>query len=107
MIRASITPGMARTRLNSPSVSMVAPTILCRRSECRGAPTGASLRVPHFPRRPPGTCGSREDPHVIAVGLDPEHLVTSCHRLPSGKNEHLSAGSPELDLLAIFIPKSR
>ena len=29
--------------------SMVAPTILCRRSECRGAPTGASLRVPHFP----------------------------------------------------------
>jgi hypothetical protein len=33
--------------------------------------------------------------------------MTPGHRLPSGKNEHLSAGSPELDLLAIFIPKSR
>src|SRR5450759_3738619 len=74
---------MARTRFNSPSVSMVAPTILCRRSECRGAPTGASLRVPHFPGGPPGTCGSREDPHVIAVRLDPEHLVPSGHGLPS------------------------
>src|SRR5664280_460967 len=102
MMRASITPGMARTRLNRSSESMVAPTILCRRSECRGSTVGAGLRVPHFPGRPPGTCGSREDPHVIAVRLDPEHLVPSGHGLPSRKNEHLSAGSPELDLLAIF-----
>src|ERR1035437_1269104 len=98
---------MARTRFNSPSVSMVAPTILCRRSECRGAPTGASLRVPHFPGGPPGTCGSREDPHVIAIRLDPEHLVTSGHGLPSREPEHLAAGSPDLDLLAVIVPKNR
>src|ERR1019366_756771 len=103
MIRASITPGMARTRFNRSSVSMVAPTILCRRSECRGAPTGASLRVPHFPGGPPGTCGSREDPHVIAVRLDPEHLMTPGHRLPRRKAEHLAARSPDLDLLTVLI----
>src|ERR1017187_3100632 len=83
------------------------PTILCRRSECRGAPVGAGLRVPHFPRRPPGTCGSREDPHVIAVRLDPEDLVTTSHGLPRRKAEHLSGRSPDLDLLTILIPKCR
>src|ERR1035437_834943 len=98
---------MARTRFNSPSVSMVAPTILCRRSECRGAPTGASLRVPHFPGGPPGTCCPSEDPHVIAVRLYPELLVPSGHGLPSREPEHLPAGSPELDLLPILIPKCR
>src|SRR5450756_3152398 len=106
-MEASITPGMARTRSNRSSVSMVAPTILCRRSERRGAPVGAGLGVPHFPRRPPGTCGSREDPHVIAVRLDPEDLVTSGHGLPSRKPEHLSARSPELDLLTVLVPESR
>src|ERR1035437_4564425 len=83
------------------------PTILCRRSECRGAPVGAGLRVPHFPSRPPGTCGSGQDPHVIAIRLDPEHLVTSGHSLPSREPEHLAAGSPDLDLLAVIVPKSR
>src|ERR1035437_144375 len=67
------------TAFNSPSVSMVAPTILCRGSECRGAPVGTGLGVPRFPRGPPGTCGSREDPHVVAVRLDPEHLMTPGH----------------------------
>src|ERR1035437_81085 len=107
MIRVSITPGMARTRSNRSSVSMIAPLYLCRRSECRGAPVGAGLRVPHFPSRPPGTCGSREDPHVIAVRLDPEDLVPSGHGLPSREPEHLAAGSPDLDLLAVIVPKSR
>src|SRR5665647_1046574 len=107
MIEAAITPGIARTRFNSSSVSMVAPTILCRRSECRGAPTGASLRVPRFPGGPPGTCGSREDPHVIAVRLYPEYLMTSSHRLPSREPEHLATGSPELDLLTVLVPESR
>src|ERR1017187_8183574 len=107
MIRVSITPGIARTRFNRSSESMVAPTILCRRSECRGSTVGAGLRIPHFPRRPPGTCGSREDPHVIAVRLYPEDLVPSSHRQPSRKAEHLAGRSPDLDLLAVFIPKSR
>src|ERR1035437_378896 len=107
MIRVSITPGMARTRSNRSSVSMIAPAILCRGSECRRAPVRAGLRVPHLPRRPPGTCGSREDPHVIAVRLDPEHLVTSGHGLPRRKAEHLSGRSPDLDLLAVIVPKSR
>src|ERR1035437_6303260 len=98
---------MARTRFNSPSVSMVAPTILCRRSECRGAPTGASLRVPHFPGGPPGTAGSREDQDLSADNLDSEYLMTSSHRLPSREPEHLAAGSPELDLLTVLVPESR
>ena len=55
------------------------PTILCRRSECRGAPGGAGLRVPHFPRRPPGTCGSREDPHVVTENAAQEILGTLFH----------------------------
>src|SRR5665647_2418085 len=106
-MEASITPGMARTRFNRSSVSMVAPTILCRRSECRGAAIGASLCVPRFPGRPPGTTGSREDPHVIAVGLDPEHLVTSGDGLTRREPEHLAAGSPDLDLLTVLVPESR
>src|ERR1019366_5176981 len=107
MMRASITPGMARTRLNRSSESMVVPTILCRRSECRGSTVGAGLRVPHFPRRPPGTCCPSEDQDVIAVRLYPEHLVTSGHGLPRRKAELLAGRSPDLDLLAVFIPKSR
>src|SRR5664279_5482074 len=107
MIRSSITPGMARTRLNRSSESMVAPTILCRRSECRGSTVGAGLRVPHFPRGPPGTAGSGQDQDVIAVRLDPEDLVPSSHRQPSRKPEHLSGGSPKVDLLPILIPKCR
>src|ERR1017187_6206289 len=107
MIRASITPGMARTRFSRSSESMVAPTILCRRSECRGSTVGAGLRIPRFPRRPPGTCGSREDPYVIAVGLDPQHLVTSGDGLTRREPEHLAAGSPELDLLTVLVPESR
>src|ERR1019366_4967397 len=107
MIRASITPGMARTRFNRSSESMVAPTILCRRSERRGAPVGAGLRVPHFPCWPPGTTGSREDQDVIAIRLHPEDLVPSGHGLPSREPEHLAAGSPDLDLLAVIVPKSR
>src|ERR1035437_4211185 len=95
MLEASITPGMARTRFNRSSESMVAPTILCRWSERRGAPVGAGLRVAHFPRGPPGTCGSREDPDVIAVRLDPEDLVTPGPRLP------------DLDLLSVLVPESR
>src|SRR5665647_2083320 len=107
-MEASITPGMALTRLNRSSVSMIAPTILCRRSERRGAPVGAGLRVAHFPRGPPGTTGSREDQDVIAIRLHPEDLVTSGHGLPSRKNEHLSgAGSPDVDLLSVLVPESR
>src|ERR1017187_9699226 len=107
MIRASITPGIARTRFNRSSESMVAPTILCRGSECRGAPVGAGLRVPHFPGRPPRSRGSGQDPDVIAVRLYPEELVPSSHRLPRGKAEHLAGRSPNVDLLAVFIPISR
>src|ERR1035441_8502979 len=94
MMEASITPGMVRTRFSRSSESMIAPTFLCRGSEGRGAPISAGLRVPHFPGGPPGTCGSREDPHVIAVGLDPEHLVTSGDGLTRREPEHLAAGSP-------------
>src|ERR1035437_4980789 len=107
MMEASITPGMARTRFNRSSESMVAPTILCRRSERRGAPVGAGLGVPHFPRRPPRSTGSREDPHVIAVRLDPEDLMTSGDGLTRREPEHLAAGSPELDLLTVLVPESR
>src|SRR5450759_3897753 len=107
MIRASIAPGMARTRFNRSSESMIAPTILCRGSECRRAPVGAGLRVAHFPRGPPGTTGSREDQNVIAVHLDPEHLMTSGDGLTRRDPEHLAAGSPDLDLLAVIVPKSR
>src|ERR1035437_4505416 len=107
MIEAAITPGMARTRFNRSSESMVAPTILSRRSECRGSTVGAGLRVPHFPGRPPGTCCPSEDPHVIAVRLDPEDLVPFGHGLPRRKAEHLSGRSPDLDLLAVIVPKSR
>src|ERR1035437_9493545 len=106
MIRVSITPGMARTRSNRSSVSMIAPAILCRGPECRGAPVGAGLGVPRFPRRPPGTCGSREDPHVIAVRLDPEHLVTPGQGLPRREPELLAGRSPNVDLLPILIPVS-
>src|ERR1035437_5347811 len=107
MMEASITPGMVRTRFSRSSESMIAPTFLCRGSEGRGAPISAGLRVPHFPGGPPGTCGSREDPHVIAVGLDPEHLVTSGDGLTRREPEHLAAGSPDLDLLAVLVPESR
>src|ERR1035437_9007699 len=102
MIRASITPGMARTRSSRSSRSMVAPTILCRGSECRGAPVRAGLREPHFPGRPPGTCCPSEDPDLIVDNLDPEDVVTSGHGLPSRKLEHLSGGSPNVDLLQIL-----
>src|SRR5450759_3089177 len=98
---------MARTRFNSPSVSMVAPTILCRGSECRGAPVGTGLGVPRFPRGPPGTCGSREDPHVIAVRLYPEYLMTTGHCLPRREPEWLAGRSPDLDLLSVLVPESR
>src|ERR1039457_616122 len=107
MIRASITPGIARTRFNRSSESMVAPTILCRRSECRGAPIGAGLREPRFPGRPPGTCCPSEDPDVIAVRLDPEHLVTTGQGLPRRERELLPGRSPNVDLLPILIPKCR
>src|ERR1017187_3847462 len=107
MIRASITPGIARTRLNSSSVSMVAPTISCRRSECRGSTVGAGLRIPRFPRGPPRTAGSREDQDVIAVRLYPEDLVPSSHRLLRRKAEFLAGRTPDLDLLAVLIPISR
>src|ERR1017187_9775872 len=107
MIRASITPGMARTRFSRSSESMVAPTILCRRSECRGSTVGAGLRIPRFPRRPPGTCCPSEDQDVIAIRLDPEHLVTSGDGLPRRKAEHLAGRSPDLQLLPVLIPKCR
>src|ERR1035437_3533880 len=107
MMEASITPGMARTRSNRSSVSMVAPTILCRRSECRGSTVGAGLRIPRFPGRPPGTCCPSEDQDVIAIRLYPEHLVTSGHRLPRREPEDLAGRSPELDLLTVLVPKSR
>src|ERR1035441_1306078 len=107
MIRASITPGMARTRFSRSSESMIAPTTLFRRSESRGTPVGAGLCVPHFPRGPPGAAGSGQDQDVIAVRLDPEDLVPSSHRQPSRKPEHLSGGSPKVDLLPILIPKCR
>src|ERR1017187_5339950 len=107
MIRASITPGMARTRFSRSSESMVAPTILCRRSECRGSTVGAGLRIPRFPRGPPGTAGSREDQDVIAVRLYPEDLVPSSHRLPRRKAEHLAGRSPDFQLLPVLIPKCR
>src|ERR1039458_5100618 len=90
MIRASITPGMARTRSNSSSESMVAPTILCRRSEGRGAPVHAGLRVPHLPRGPPRSTGPGQHQHVIAVRLYSEYLVTSGHCLPRRKAEDRS-----------------
>src|ERR1035438_10320497 len=99
MMRASMTPGMARTRFNRSSESMVAPTILCRRSECRGSTVGAGLREAHFPGRPPGTCCPSEDPDLIVDNLDPEHLVTTGHRLPGREPEHLSGRSPDLQLL--------
>src|ERR1017187_6370024 len=107
MIRASITPGMARTRCSRSSVSMVAPTILCRRSECRRAPVGAGLCVPRFPRGPPGTCCPSEDQDVIVDNLDSEYLVTSGHCLPRRKAEDLAGRSPDLDLLTVLIPESR
>src|ERR1035441_8048194 len=106
-MEASITPGMARTRFNRSTESMIAPTILCRRSECRGSTVGAGLRIPRFPRGPPGTAGSREDQDVIAVRLYSEHLVTSGDGLPRREPEFLAARSPDLDLLAVFIPESR
>src|ERR1039458_3261030 len=99
----SITPGMARTRLSSSSVSMVAPTILCRRSERRCAPVRAGLGVPRFPGRPPGTCCPSEDPDLIVDNLDPEHLVTTGHSLPCREPEHLLGRSPDLDLLTVII----
>src|ERR1035437_6801298 len=107
MIRASITPGIARTRFNRSSESMVAPTILCRRSECRGSTVGAGLREPRFPRGPPGTCGSREDPDLSANNLDPEDLMTTGHGLARREPEDLPGRSPELDLLSVLIPKCR
>src|ERR1017187_9403345 len=107
MMRASMTPGMARTRSNRSLVSMVAPTILCRRLERRGAAIGAGLREPHFPRGPPRSTGSGEDPDLSADNLDSEDLVPSGDGLPRRKAEHLSGRSPDLDLLTILIPKCR
>src|ERR1035437_9392711 len=106
-MEASITPGMACTRFNRSPESMIAPTILCRGSECRGAPVGAGLREAHFPGRAPRSTGPGQDPDLSADNLDSKDLVISGHSLPSGKNEHLSAGSPELDLLAIFRSEER
>src|ERR1019366_2741528 len=94
MIRASITPGMARTRFNSSSVSMVAPTILCRGSECRGAPVSASLGVAHFPGGPPGKCATprlalteaprHSDPRHKMVGatMDTDELLKRVQAIP-------------------------
>src|ERR1035437_7544730 len=82
-------------------------TILCRRSERRGATVGAGLSEPHFPCRPPGTTGSREDQDVIAIRLHPEDLVTSGHGLARREPEDLPGRSPDLDLLAVIVPKSR
>src|ERR1017187_6806718 len=107
MIRASITPGMARTRFSRSSESMVAPTILCRRSECRGSTVGAGLRIPCFPGRSPRSTGSRENPDLSADNLDPEHLVTTGQGLPRREPEHLPGRSPDLDLLTVLIPKGR
>src|ERR1035441_7208964 len=104
MIEAAITPGMARTHVKSSSVSMVASAILCRRSEGRGSTVRAGLRVPHFPGRPPGTCCPSEDQDVIAVRLDPEHLVTTGQGLSSRKGELLPGRSPNVDLLPIPMP---
>src|ERR1035437_8903848 len=98
---------MACTRFNSSSVSMVAPTILCRRSEGRGAPVRAGLRVPHFPRGPPRSTGPGQDPDLSADNLDSEDLVTTGDGVPRRKVEYLSGGSPDLDLLAVIVPKSR
>src|ERR1035437_190805 len=107
MIRASITPGMARTRSSRSSRSMVAPTILCRWSECRGAPVRAGLREPHFPGRPPGTTGSGQDQDVIVVRLYAEHLMTSGDGLTRREPELLAGGSPDVDLLSVLVPESR
>src|ERR1039458_2982007 len=98
---------MARTRFSRSSESMVAPTILCRRSECRGSTVGAGLRIPRFPRRPPRSTGPGQDPDLIVDNLDPEHLVTSGHGLPRREPEYLAGRSPDLDLLAVLIPISR
>src|ERR1039458_5549005 len=76
MIRASITPGIARTRFNRSSASMVAPTILCRRSECRGSTVGAGLGVTHFPGGPPGKCVTpRPAPTVEPLHSDRRHKM--------------------------------
>src|ERR1039458_9178055 len=107
MIRASITPGMARTRFNRSSESMIAPTILCRRSECRGAPVGAGLGVPHFPSRPPRSTGPGQDPDLSADNLDSEDLVISGHDLPRREGKYLAAGSPHYQVFAVLIPISR
>src|ERR1039458_5528077 len=103
----SITPGMARTRLSSSSVSMVAPTILCRRSERRCAPVRAGLGVPRFPGRPPGTCCPSEDPDLIVDNVAPDPLVTPGQGLSSRKPEDLAGRSPDVDLFAVLIPISR
>src|ERR1017187_9656145 len=107
MIRASITPGMARTLSNSSSVSMVAPAILCRRSERRRAPVRAGLRVSRFPRGPPRSTGPGEDQDVITVRLDPEHLVTTGQGLSSREPEHLAGRTPDFQFLPVLIPKCR
>src|ERR1035437_3426029 len=106
-MEASITPGMACTRFNRSSESMIAPTILCRGSECRGSTVGAGLREAHFPGRPPRSTGPGQDPDLIVDNLDPEHLVTSGHGLPRREPEYLAGRSPDLDLLAVLIPISR
>src|ERR1039458_8880180 len=105
MMRASMTPGMAHTRFNNSSVSMVAPTILCGRSEGRGAPVRAGLGVPHLPRGPPGTAGSREDPDLIVDNLDPEDLMTTGHGLARREPEDLPGRSPNVD--PVLVPESR
>src|ERR1035437_9447997 len=107
MLRASSTPGMACTRFNRSSRSMVALTILCRGSECRRAPVRAGLRVPRFPRRPPGTCCPSEDPDLSADNLDSEDLVTTGNGLPRREGKYLAAGSPHYQVFAVLIPISR
>src|SRR5664280_2781165 len=107
MIRASITPGMARTRFNRSSESMIAPTILCRGSECRGAPVRAGVCVTHFPGGPPGTCCPSEDPDLIVDDLDAEDLVTTGNGLPRREPEDLAGWSPDFQFLPVLIPKCR
>src|ERR1017187_644406 len=108
MIRASITPGMARTRFSRSSESMVAaPTILFCRSESRGPPIGARLRVPHLPRGPPRSTGPGQDPDLIVDNLDSEHLVTSGPDLPRREGKYLAAGSPHCQVFAVLLPISR
>src|ERR1017187_8526160 len=107
MIRASITPGIARTLFSRSSESMIAPLFSNRRSKRRSASVRAGLGVTHFPGGPPRSTGPGQDPDLIVDNLDSEHLVTSGHDLPRREGKYLAAGSPDLDLLTVLIPKCR